>query len=67
MGVNPDVDVTVGYKTAAEHHIIGNQMRLDREEAIRVDEKWRGSMTDEMRRVFDKIAGRTNASNGYGA
>ena len=65
MGLDAAVDVTVGYKTTAEHHIIGNQMRLNTDEAIRFDEKWRSTLSDELGAVFKKIAARTNAENGY--
>jgi hypothetical protein len=65
MNVDPSVDVTVGYKTTAEHHIIGNQMRLNTDESIRFDEKWRTTLSDNLSAVFKKIAARTNAENGY--
>lgn len=55
-----------GFKTQAEHHIIGNQMRLDANEKIRLDEAWRRALTTEELAAFVDLGGAAvNARNGY--
>lgn len=48
-----------------EHHIIGNNMRLDVKRAIRHDEGWRRILTPRQLGVFDKLAGPYNRKWGY--
>ena len=55
-----------GFKSSAEHHIIGNPMRLNANEQIQLDEKWRRELTAEMLAAFDAAGGTAlNARNGY--
>jgi len=46
-------------------HIIGNSMRLSSTNEIRLDEKWRQSLTEKDLAIFEKIAGDLNRSYGY--
>lgn len=46
-------------------HILGNSMRLSSTSEIRLDEKWKKSLTPEDLAVFDQIAGKLNRSYGY--
>jgi len=65
-GVQPDVDVTSGYKSKIEHHIIGNQMRLTPQETISFSESWRSGWTSEMHKEFERLGGSgINRKNGY--
>ncbi|HWR98371.1 MAG TPA: sulfotransferase [Candidatus Methanoperedens sp.] len=65
-GVAPDIDVSAGYKSKVEHHIIGNQMRLNDQESVRLDKKWRATWTPELERAFEKSgAAEINRRNGY--
>jgi hypothetical protein len=66
IGVDPAVDVVDGYKTQVEHHIIGNQMRLDTREAIVFDEKWRRELPADWQETFERVGGQAvNRQNGY--
>jgi hypothetical protein len=57
---------TGGFKSDAEHHIIGNPMRLDENETIRLDESWRRELTTAMLADFASAGGTAaNAQNGY--
>jgi len=46
-------------------HIMGNQMRLGSLRDIRLDEKWKQTLTDEDLQIFTTIAGRVNRLHGY--
>lgn len=63
IGVNSD------YKLASfrsvDHHIIGNGMRLDSTEEIRLDDRWRGSLTASELEAFNLVAGELNRRLGY--
>ena len=50
---------------ASEHHILGNQMRLGSIEGIKLDEKWKSTLTRGDLEIFEQIAGRFNRSYGY--
>jgi hypothetical protein len=50
---------------AAEHHVVGNGMRLDEGGEVRLDERWRSLLTAEDLRTFDAVAGRLNRRYGY--
>ncbi len=49
----------------AEHHIIGNGMRLDTTSEIRLDERWKTVLNPEHLKIFDGVAGKTNRRYGY--
>lgn len=49
----------------AEHHILGNQMRLRSTDEIRLDEKWKKALTKEDLAVFEQIAGKYQQLYGY--
>jgi sulfotransferase family protein len=51
---------------AAEHHVLGNGMRLDGTSRVRLDERWRDVLTADQRAVFDRVAGAMNRRFGYG-
>ncbi|HUF40140.1 MAG TPA: sulfotransferase [Anaerolineales bacterium] len=63
--VEPAVDITAGYKSGVEHHVIGNQMRLTNDEAIVLDEKWRRDLDQRILDRFNLMGGDLNARNGY--
>jgi len=48
-----------------EHHILGNQMRIESTEEIRLDEKWKSALTNRDLEVFEQTAGRLNRLYGY--
>ena len=48
----------------AEHHIIGNRMRLAARSEIKLDEKWRTALSAEQLSQIQAVAGRL--SHGYG-
>ena len=50
---------------SAEHHVIGNGMRLDSTSEIRLDDRWRSTLTDDQLAVFDAVAGDMNQRYGY--
>lgn len=50
---------------AAEHHVIGNGMRLDTDNRIQLDERWRTVHTAADLRQFGSIAGSLNQRYGY--
>lgn len=49
----------------AEHHVVGNGMRLDSDAEIRLDERWRSALSIGDREVFDRVAGPLNRKLGY--
>jgi len=65
IGVDPSIDVTIGYKSAAVHHVIGNQMRLTGEERITLDENWRRDLSEQVLDQFSVLGSEINARNGY--
>jgi hypothetical protein len=56
-----------GYRNfrLAEHHVVGNGMRLDDTSEVRLDDRWRAHLTEPELREFDRIAGTLNSSLGY--
>jgi hypothetical protein len=50
---------------SAEHHVVGNGMRLDSTSEIQLDDRWRSILTAEQLAVFDEIAGEMNQRYGY--
>jgi hypothetical protein len=48
-----------------EHHIIGNGMRLDVDEDIRLDDRWLSAMSANELRLFDSLVGQLNRRLGY--
>ena len=50
---------------SAEHHIVGNGMRLDKGSEIQVDERWKSSLGKEQLAIFEKIGGTMNRRYGY--
>ena len=50
---------------AAVHHVVGNGMRLDSTNEVRLDERWRDALTDDDLRIFDAVAGQMNRRLGY--
>lgn len=49
----------------ANQHIVGNAMRLESSSEIRLDEKWRDTLTLEDLNTFNRIAGAMNHRLGY--
>jgi hypothetical protein len=50
---------------SVEHHVVGNGMRLDTTSEIRLDERWRGQLTEQDLKGFDEVAGEMNRHYGY--
>ena len=63
LGLAPE-QATLNFRARAQH-VVGNGMRLDRTEAIRLDERWRGHLSPEDLQSFDAVAGDLNRRNGY--
>jgi hypothetical protein len=63
------IGVTPGFRVpdfrAFEHHIIGNRMRLSGTSEIRLDERWKTTLTPDQIREVDGIAGETARQYGY--
>lgn len=60
------IDLLHGYKSKAEHHIMGNRVRLSPNERIILDKKFLKQMTDHDLTLFEDLGGRQiNAANGY--
>ncbi len=49
----------------AEHHVVGNGMRLDTTSQIRLDERWKSVLTENDLQVFERVAGDMNGRYGY--
>jgi hypothetical protein len=49
----------------AEHHVVGNGMRMDETSEISLDDRWRTHLAEPELREFDRIAGKLNSSLGY--
>lgn len=63
LGLNPD-RLVLDFRTA-EHHVLGNGMRLDTTSEIRLDDRWRTRLTPNQLDVFNAEAGDLNRSYGY--
>jgi len=63
IGANPDV-LRLDFRQA-EHHVVGNGMRLDSTSEIRVDERWRQALGPTELEIFAGIAGPLNRRLGY--
>lgn len=48
-----------------EHHIIGNGMRLDSSNTIKLDERWRSNLSPSDLKIFHSIAGNMLRKLGY--
>jgi len=63
IGVNAD------YKLASfrsvDHHVIGNGMRLDSTDEIKLDDRWRESLSESEVKAFNSVAGELNRRLGY--
>lgn len=63
MGLDP-ADWRPDFR-AVDHHVLGNRMRMQNSSEIRLDERWRETLTAEDRHVFERIAGPLNRRYGY--
>jgi hypothetical protein len=50
---------------SVEHHVVGNGMRLDTTSEVRLDERWRSSLSSGDLRQFEAEAGSLNRHYGY--
>jgi hypothetical protein len=50
---------------ARNHHVIGNGMRFDSTEEVRLDERWKTELSPEALAVFEGEAGALNRRLGY--
>jgi len=64
LGVDP-TQITRDFRSA-DHHVLGNGMRLDSTWEIRLDERWRAALTQQDLRAFDSRARKVNRRYGYG-
>lgn len=48
-----------------KQHVLGNRMRLGRENLVRLDERWRGELTEAQLRLFEAIGGEINRRYRY--
>ena len=68
LAVDPDVDVTEGYKSRVPHHIVGNRMRLDSGESVIFEERWRRELPSNWMETFRRMGGlERNRALGYEA
>lgn len=63
IGVDPDKK-RLDFKSV-EHHVVGNGMRLDKSDAIRLDERWKSDLTNTDLDSFNFIAGKYSQLLGY--
>jgi hypothetical protein len=63
VGVSPELRVT-DFRTA-DHHVIGNRMRLSHTSEIRLDERWRTEMPPAQVLAVERIAGEALKRYGY--
>jgi hypothetical protein len=63
LGVRPFV-FGDGWR-ARSHHVIGNGMRFDSTEEVRLDERWKTALPASALRVFESEAGALNRQLGY--
>ncbi len=63
LGVDPSRGT--GDFRSAEHHVLGNGMRLDATSEIRLDERWRTALSWADLATFDAVAGELNCRYGY--
>ena len=47
------------------HHVLGNAMRLDSLNAVKLDESWKNELDEASLRVFESVAGLQNRRYGY--
>ena len=60
-----DSEIEIDDFRQASHHIVGNQMRLDNLSKIKLDERWRNTLTREQLQQINKLAGDLNRHYGY--
>lgn len=63
IGVDPSKK-RLDFKTV-EHHVVGNGMRLDSSETIKLDDRWKLGLSAEELAMFETIAGDYQRNLGY--
>ena len=63
LGLETDIG-DLCFRTS-DGHILGNEMRLRSVGEIKLDERWKSTLTERDLEVFEQIAGRLNRSYGY--
>jgi hypothetical protein len=63
IGVDPDA-MAINFRDV-EHHIVGNGMRLDSDNNIQLDERWRTALSPTDLDAFDSVAGSLRRRLGY--
>jgi len=63
LGIEP-VDIGSSF-LATKQHILGNAMRLEADQRIKLDEKWRTALSSEDLKMFEHVAGDLNRKLGY--
>lgn len=64
LGVDP-TKKRLDFKSV-EHHVLGNGMRLDASDEIKLDDRWREELTAEELATFNSVAGVLHRQLGYG-
>lgn len=64
IGVEP-ADIRLDFKHVA-HHVLGNGMRLDVDDSIALDERWRDELSDEELAAYFREVGDYHFRLGYG-
>lgn len=63
LDVEPD-GLPLEFRSVVQH-VVGNGMRLNTSSDIRLDERWRNTLSPEDLSVFDRVAGAVNRRYGY--
>lgn len=63
LGLDPSKRPTEFH--SADHHVLGNRMRLQDSSEIKLDERWRTALTTDDLAEFERIGGRINRRYGY--
>lgn len=63
LGLDPAMAMP-GFRSA-EHHVLGNGMRLDATSEVRLDERWRTALSQADLETFGAVAGELNRRYGY--
>lgn len=62
-GVDPAIEL--GDFRSAEHHIVGNHMRMSGSGTLKYDERWKEFLTPNQLQEIDRLAGDMNERYGY--
>jgi Sulfotransferase family len=63
LGLEPN-KIVLDFRSR-DHHVIGNGMRFDTTSNVRLDDRWKTTLTADQLHVFDTVAGDLNRRYGY--